>query len=70
MMSLLTFILNLLDTKSNQKMLQRLLLRAGDIESHCADDGLIALQKAFDADGRANYDLIFMDYTMPVMVRE
>lgn len=54
------------DTPSNRKMLS-MLLRSKDIESDAAVNGQMAVD-AFKADP-SKYKLIFMDYTMPVMVR-
>jgi CheY-like chemotaxis protein len=54
------------DTPSNLKMLQRLLTN-NSVTSDSAVDGVNAIEKYNNRD--IEYDLIFMDYTMPNMVR-
>lgn len=55
--------LNLTDAGSNRKLLQRMLQQKG-ISSDGAENGQIAVDMA----GTMPYDLIFMDFSMPVMV--
>jgi hypothetical protein len=55
------------DTPSNSKMLSMLLRKRGVVPSEPAENGEVAvdvMKNAID-----HYDLIFMDYSMPIMVR-
>jgi CheY-like chemotaxis protein len=54
-----------IDTPSNSKML-KMILKKNDIECDIAENGLLAFE-AVKAKGDS-YDLIFMDFTMPIMV--
>lgn len=54
------------DSPMNRKMLQRM-LKLFDVPSDAAEDGQIAVDMV-KAKGPNHYDVIFMDFTMPVMV--
>jgi CheY-like chemotaxis protein len=53
------------DAASNRKMLAMMLSKQG-IKSAQAEDGQLGVDAVRDNPGR--FDLIFMDFTMPVMV--
>ena len=56
------------DTTSNRKMLQKLLqICSAESDSDTACDGKEAVDAVAEK-GIGHYDIIFMDFTMPVMV--
>ena len=63
-----TFV-NFTDTPSNSKMLSMLLRKRG-VENDVAENGREAIDAIIRTGGASSsYDIIFMDFTMPVMVR-
>lgn len=54
------------DSEMNRKLLQRM-LKLFNVHTDVAENGLLAVEMVASR-GRNHYDIIFMDYTMPIMV--